>query len=128
MCAVRLCEDAELLARTAVKEDEVVPLLWLTVRVVGTVLAPFAVLTAFMAFAPHVLGTYPAIIGILSIGIGFAACYPRRWNTKAALLRFVYVGAMFTALGWWAFFAAGMYFPDAWRSLGIGHAGPGPFP
>jgi hypothetical protein len=100
-------------------------LLWFTLRAAGTVLAPFAVLTAFMVFAPRAVGAYPAIIEVLSIGVGFAACYPHRWNTKAVVLRFAYVGAMSIALVWWAFFAAGMYFPDAWRSLGLGRAGPG---
>jgi hypothetical protein len=105
-----------------------VALLWFTARAIGTILGPFVVLTAFMAFAPRVVGTYLAIIELLSIGIGFAACYPRRWTTRVAVLRFVYVMAISTALAWWAFFAAGMYFPDAWRSLFYGRAGPGPFP
>jgi hypothetical protein len=99
-------------------------LTWFTVRAVGTILGPPLASTVFMAFAPAVFGAHSVLILAASLGVGFVACYPRQWTVKAALLRCVYICAMLMALAWWTFFAAGMYFPDAWRAMGMGRAGP----
>jgi len=95
-------------------------LAWFTVRAAGTILGPFAILTAFMAFAPRFLGAHEVLIFVMSIGVGFAACYPHRWSVTAGLLRYAYVYGMLTALAWWTLFAASIYFPAAWMSLGLG--------
>ena len=104
------------------------PLAVFTLRAIGAILGPLLVVTAFMAFTPCLLGGHQAIIVIVSLGVGFVASYPRQWTTTAFLLRCVYILAMVYALGAWMFVAAGRYFPAAYLSLGIGRAGPGPFP
>jgi hypothetical protein len=103
-------------------------LAWFTLRAVATIAGPALALTGFMAYAPRILGAHQIVIVAMSIGLGFVGCYPRQWSVKAALLRGVYVWAMLIALAWWMFFAAGMYFPEAWMQLGLGRDGPGPFP
>jgi hypothetical protein len=76
-------------------------------------------MTAFMAFAPEVLGAYPLTIVCLSVAVGLAASYPQQITANAVGVRVLYALTVFVALQWWIFFAAGFWFPAAWRALKI---------
>ena len=65
---------------------EVMALAWFTARAVGTLIGPFAILMAFMAFAPSAFA-YPWVVFGSSIAVGLASCYPRRFDPKAIALR-----------------------------------------
>jgi hypothetical protein len=92
-------------------------LAWFTVRAVGTLLGPFLVLTAFMAFAPSAFN-YPVVVVCLCVAVGLVSCYPAKFSTKAVALRVGYIVVMLEALAWWTLFAV-MHFPKAWPYLRI---------
>ena len=91
-------------------------LAWLAARVVGTVIGPLAIITAFMAYAPSAFD-HLALVSGLSVGFGLV-CFPRKFGTKGVAFSVVYVVVMVYALFFWTLFAAG-WFPDAVRHLKI---------
>ena len=90
-------------------------LAWFTVRTVGTLLGPFAIVTAFMAYAPSALDHLALVLG-LSIGFGLVCGYPRKLGAKAVALRVLYILVMVEALLFWTLIAAA-WFPGAMRYL-----------
>lgn len=98
---------------------QVGPLGVFAVRAAGATLGPFALLTAFMAFAPTMLAAYMLPIGSACLLVGMLACLPHRLSPKAVALMLVYCSLIAFALGWWMLIVGGTYFPAALRALRV---------
>ena len=92
-------------------------LAWFTARAVGTLVGPFAILMAFMAFAPSAFA-YPWVVFGSSIAVGLASCYPRRFDPRAMALRVAYLIVMLEALLWWTL-VSWARFPQIWPYMKI---------
>ena len=90
-----------------------------TVRAAGAILGPFALLTAFMAFAPNTLAAYMLPVGSACLLVGILACLPHRFSPKAVALMLVYCSLIVFALGWWMLIVGSTYFPAALRGLHV---------
>ena len=82
-------------------------------RTAGTFAAPFLVQTAFIAFAPRIVGLHPygVLVGSIAAGLLFQIHRDLRM-TPTLVVCAVYVPLMCIALVWWTFILAAGYFPD----------------
>ena len=90
-----------------------------TIRAVGALAGPFAVLAVLLAFVPATVGPHLGPLLLLCSGFGLLFCLPRSINLVEVLIRVAYVGAMIVALLWWLFFGGIGYFPEAVRYIRI---------
>jgi hypothetical protein len=88
-----------------------------TIRAVGALAGPFAVLAGLLVFAPAAFGAHLMVFLLVCSGFGLLFCLPRKINLMEVVLRVAYVGAMVVALLWWLFFGGIGYFPDAVRYI-----------
>lgn len=88
-------------------------------RAALAILAPFSVITAFMALAPGFFAHHISAIGNVATGVGVLTLWPRAFRSIWLVGVAAYILTMWFALGLWIMFGAGPWFPEAIKGLHI---------